>query len=49
MMANVLTGNAGVNRLEGHGGDDRYHVQTVGDTVIESVRGGSDLVNSSNW
>lgn len=53
---NVLTGNAGNNRLDGGGsadtmiggaGDDTYYVSTSQDVVVETTKGGNDLVISS--
>ena len=47
-LANTLDGaqNAGANGLSGLGGDDFYFVGT-GDTVVESVGGGLDVVHAS--
>lgn len=57
-LANVITGNAGNNRLDGAGGadtlagaqgDDTYFIDPrEGDTVIERVSEGVDLVHS-DW
>ncbi|WP_374274044.1 M10 family metallopeptidase C-terminal domain-containing protein [Brevundimonas sp.] len=46
-LANVLTGNSGVNRLIGGGGNDIYYVQTEGDVAVEHNGQGSDHVYSS--
>ena len=46
-LANVLTGNNGVNILVGGGGNDTYNVQNDGDLVIESLNAGTDLVQSA--
>ncbi|MDD5385164.1 MAG: Ig-like domain-containing protein, partial [Gallionella sp.] len=43
-LANVITGNDGINVLSGGAGDDTYYVQTVGDTVIEGAGNGYDRV-----
>ena len=55
-LANTLVGNAAANLLDGKGGidvmnggagDDIYVVDRTGDTVIEEVGGGFDIVLSS--
>ncbi|WP_333701256.1 calcium-binding protein [Sphingobium yanoikuyae] len=55
-LDNVLTGNAGNNRLQGlsgedvligGAGDDIYHVNSAGDVVIEAPGEGNDLIVSS--
>lgn len=47
----ILDGLAGIDTLEGGNGSDTYHVQDVGDTVIETNRlratGGDDIVWST--
>lgn len=43
---NVLDGQAGVDRLEGRGGNDTYVLDVVGDVVIETANGGTDTVMS---
>lgn len=42
----VLDGGIGVDRMEGGAGDDIYHVESVGDQVIEATGAGSDKVIS---
>ncbi len=44
--ANTLTGDAGMDTLQGGAGNDTYDVDDIGDLVIESVSGGTDLVRS---
>ena len=45
--ANVLVGNAGVNRLVGGSSNDIYHVQTTGDVAVERAGQGIDHVYAS--
>ena len=45
-LDNMLTGNAGVNRLAGGLGDDIY-VVAAGDRIVERADAGTDLVRSS--
>ena len=48
--ANILTGGAGDDTMEGGAGNDTYVVDSVGDTVTETlagVAGGTDLVQST--
>ena len=48
-LDNLLTGNSGINVLTGGLGNDTYGVG-AGDTVIEALNEGTDLVQSSvNW
>lgn len=44
---NWIIGNEGINLLAGGQGNDRYSVQTTGDTVIENADEGVDSVESS--
>src|SRR6185369_3228522 len=55
-LANTLTGNDGYNTLDGGIGadvliggaaNDIYFVDNVGDRVIETAGGGSDLINAT--
>jgi len=46
-LANVLTGNAGVNVLAGGEGDDTYYVQNASDVVLENRGEGYDAVYST--
>jgi Ca2+-binding RTX toxin-like protein len=46
-LSNVLTGNAGANRLSGGAGNDTYVITDVADTVVENLSEGTDLVKSS--
>jgi Ca2+-binding RTX toxin-like protein len=43
-LANILTGNNGVNKLTGGAGNDTYILQTDGDEVIENLNAGIDTV-----
>ena len=43
---NILNGGAGADTMTGGGGNDRYYVDNVGDTVIENG-GGADWVYTS--
>ena len=45
--ANLLDGKAGIDVMNGGAGDDIYVVDRTGDTVIEEVGGGFDIVLSS--
>jgi Ca2+-binding RTX toxin-like protein len=45
-LDNILTGNSGINTLSGGLGNDTYVVGT-GDTVVEALNEGIDLVQSS--
>jgi Ca2+-binding RTX toxin-like protein len=45
-LGNVLTGNSGANKLTGGAGNDTYIVGS-GDTVVEKVNEGTDIVKSS--
>jgi Ca2+-binding RTX toxin-like protein len=42
----TIDGLAGEDRMIGHGGDDIYIVQSVGDVVVESKGGGLDAVGT---
>lgn len=44
---NVLDGGAGADVMTGHKGDDVYIVDNAGDTVVEAIGDGTDLVKSS--
>ena len=46
-LDNVLTGNSGINILTGGAGNDTYYIQTAGDSVVENLNEGIDLVNST--
>ncbi|MFB0872576.1 MULTISPECIES: calcium-binding protein [unclassified Sphingobium] len=55
-LDNLLVGNSGNNRLVGQGGEDRmiggtgddiYHVNSAGDTVVETPGDGTDLIVAS--
>ena len=46
-LANILTGNAGVDRLAGGAGDDSYVIQNAGDRVVEHAAAGNDTVFST--
>ncbi len=41
---NIINGGAGGDILEGRAGEDVYYVDHVGDTVIETASGGTDIV-----
>jgi Ca2+-binding RTX toxin-like protein/GH24 family phage-related lysozyme (muramidase) len=48
-LNNILYGNSAANTLTGGDGDDTYHV-SVGDTVVEGVRAGTDtLITDVAW
>jgi len=44
---NILDGGAGADEMKGKAGDDTYIVDNVGDTVIEGIGEGVDLVMAS--
>jgi trimeric autotransporter adhesin len=46
-LANILTGNNGINVLTGLAGNDTYVVQNDTDSIVEALNGGIDLVLST--
>ena len=45
---NVISGGAGIDRMEGHGGNDTYYVDNINDVVVEaSADGGYDTIYAS--
>jgi serralysin len=43
----TLSGGAGADKLIGGSGDDTYIIDNVGDTVVEAIGEGTDLIKSS--
>ncbi|GAA0652651.1 peroxidase family protein [Brevundimonas lenta] len=49
-VANSIDGGAGADAMTGGGGGDRYYVDNLGDTVVETTGGGLDVVYASaSW
>ena len=46
-LANIINGLAGADTMIGGGGNDTYVVDNVADSIVESLGGGLDLVQSS--